>query len=63
MKTYIVYKDNEERAKFEHQTTDFKPFQFILKNQSQSTQWAMKYEGWKVKEIDEDTGKETFWKP
>ena len=63
MKTYIIYKDSEQMAKFEHQNTDFEPFKFILKNQSHSTQWAMKYEGWKVKEIDEETGKETFWKP
>lgn len=63
MKTYIVYKDGEELAKFEHQKTDIEPFGFILRSQSHSTQWAMKWEGWKVKEIDEDTGAETFWKP
>ena len=56
MKTYIIYKGGEQMAKFE-------PFKFILKNQSHSTQWALKYEGWKVKEIDEETGKERFWKP
>ena len=63
MKTYIIYKDSEQMAKFEHQNTDFEPLKFSLKNQSNSTHWAVKYEGWKVKEIDEETGKETFWKP
>ena len=30
MKTYIIYKDGEQMAKFEHQNTDFEPFKFLL---------------------------------
>lgn len=59
--TFIVTKDGEEKAKFENQKTDFEPFKYILNNQSQSVHWAMKWEGWKVQEINEDTKESSFW--
>ena len=61
--TFIVTKDGEERAKFENQSTDFEPFKYILNHQSQSTQWAMRHEGWKVQEINQKTKESYFWKP
>ena len=61
--TFIVTKDGEERAKFENQKTDFEPFKYLLKHQSQSTGWAMRYGGWRVQEVNQTTKKSHFWKP
>ena len=61
--TFIVTKDGEEKARFKDQSTDFEPFKYILNHQSQSTQWAMRYEGWKVQEINQKTKESYFWKP
>lgn len=61
--TYVIYQDNEEKQKFERQISDSKPFGWLLRNQGQSVNYALKYGGWKVKEINDTTKEETFWKP
>lgn len=62
MKTFIIYIDNEEVRRFEHQEDDLKPLLFIQRNQGQSLKYALKYSGYKVEEKDEETNVSTFWK-
>ena len=61
--TFVISYEGEEKAKFEHEETGLKAFQFLRKSQIQSTYYALKYGGWKVEVISEETGKSEFWKP
>ena len=61
--TYKVYQDNELKKEFNQQKGDFEPFKYLLNNQGQSTDWALRWGGWKVEEINEQTGQSNFWKP
>ena len=61
--SYIIYQDGEEKQKFDNQESDSKPFGWLLRNQGQSVNYALKHGGWKVKEINDITKEETFWKP
>jgi len=63
MKTYIIYSENKEVKRFENQTSDFTTLKYIQNHQGQSLNWALKYGGWKVEEIDEETQVSEFWKP
>lgn len=63
MTTYIIYQDNEEVKRFENQTSDFPTCKYIQSHQAQSLNWALKWGGWKVEEINEDTKESTFWNP
>ena len=63
MKTYIIYNDNKEVKKFENQNSDFPVLKYIQSHQGQSLNWALKYGGWKVEEIDQETKVSLFWKP
>lgn len=63
MTTYIIYQDNKEIKRFEHQNSDLKPLMFIQGNQGQSLSYALKYSGYKVEEIDEETKISKYWKP
>lgn len=63
MKTYIIYQDNKEVKKFENQNSDFPALKYIQSHQGQSLNWALKYGGWKVEEIDQETKVSLFWKP
>jgi hypothetical protein len=61
MKTYIISKDGEVKAELNNQESDINVIGKMQKLQSQSTHWAIKYEGWKVAEIDEETGIKSQW--
>ena len=63
MYTFIIKQDGIEKKKFEHEANDYEPFKWLLRNQGQSVSYALKYGGWSVEAIDEDTGESTFWKP
>ncbi len=63
MQTFIVYQDNKEIKRFENQETDIKPLIFIQRHQGQSLSYALKYSGYKVEEIDEDTKVSKYWNP
>lgn len=63
MYTYIIKQDGIEKKKFTDQGNDQNPFGWLLRNQGQSVNYALKYGGWSVTEIDQETGKETIWKP
>ena len=63
MKTYIIYNDNKEVKKFENQNSDFPALKYIQNHQGQSLNWALKYGGWKVEEIDQETKVSLFWEP
>ena len=61
--TYKIFQDGELRKEFNGQENDFEPFKYLLRNQHQSTDYALRYGGWKVEEINEQTGQSIFWKP
>lgn len=63
MKTYIIYNDKKEVKRFENQTSDFPTLKYIQSIQGQSLNWALRFGGWSVEEIDEETNESIFWKP
>lgn len=54
--TVYVLRDGKELKRFENQQNDFEGFRYLLNNQSQSTDWAIRYEGWEVIVQDTPTG-------
>ena len=63
MTTYIIYNDKKEVRRFENQESDFPTLKYIQSHQSQSLNYALRYGGWDVEEIDEQTKVSIFWKP
>ena len=61
MLKFIIYKDDEKAEVFEHQEDSSNPFRWLLNHQGQSIHYALKYGGYKVEQIDEETEKSTFW--
>jgi len=62
MTTYIIYQDDKEIKRFENCESDLKPCVFIQNHQGQSLNYALKYSGYKVEEINEDLKISKFWK-
>lgn len=63
MTKFIISQDGKELKVFEHQDNDFEPFRWLLMHQGQSTNYALKYGGFKVEAIDEESGESEFWNP
>lgn len=61
--TIRIYHDGDLKKEFTGQTSDTNAFGYLLKAQGNSVNHALKYEGWKVEQINEQTGKSEFWKP
>ena len=61
--TFKIYQDNELKKEFNEQESDQKAFAYLLRSQGQSTDWALRYGGWKVEQINEQTKESEFWKP
>lgn len=61
--TLTISQDGILRKVFEHQKDDFEAFRFLLRNQGQSTDWALRHGGWKVEIKNEQTGEITHYKP
>lgn len=61
--TIIISKDGEVKKTFTGEKNDFAAFAWLLRNQGQSTSWAVKYGGWKVEIINEQTGEKDYYKP
>lgn len=61
MVTFKIYKDNKLIKEFNNQESDLNVLRFMLSYQSQSMHYALKYEGYKVEQIDEQTKKSHFW--
>ena len=60
--TVTIFRDGKELKKFEHEKNDFCAFRWLLNYQSNSTDWALKYEGYKVELKDETSGETSYWK-
>lgn len=60
--TINIFKDGELVKSFENQESDVKAFGWMLNNQGQSIDYALRHGGYKVQVIDKD-GQESFWKP
>lgn len=61
--TYILSYEGEEKYKFENQENDQKAFAQLLRSQGNSVDYALRYGGWKVEVINEQTKDSSFWKP
>lgn len=63
METYkfIITQDNKELKVFTGQINDFDTFKWLLNHQGNSIYHALKYEGYKVQVINEQTGESNFW--
>ena len=61
--TYNIYQDNKLLKTFENEQTDAKMFGYMLRIQSNSINHAIKYEGYKVEIIDQQTGEKHILKP
>ncbi len=59
--TFIITQDDKVMKEFKNCDTDFAPFGWLLRNQGNSVSHAIKYEGWKVEQINEQTGQKEFW--
>jgi len=60
--TYNIYHDNKLKKTFEHQPNDLCIFGYMLRVQSNSINHAIKYEGWKVEIINEETNSIEYMK-
>jgi|688.fasta_scaffold84330_9 hypothetical protein len=59
----IISQDGEIKKTFENEKNDFCALRYLLQNQCQSTDYALRHGGWKVELINEQTGESDFWKP
>lgn len=55
MLSYFIFQDKQLKATFANQESDFAAFEYLIKNQHQSTDYALKYGGWKVEIYDPAT--------
>ena len=55
MFTYKIYQNGKFKKEFNKQKNDFCVFKYLLDNQSQSTEYALKYGDWSVDIINEKT--------
>jgi hypothetical protein len=60
--TYRITLDGIQKAVFSNCKTDFEVFKYLLNSQGNSMSYAIKYGGWKVEEINEQTFETTFIK-
>jgi hypothetical protein len=63
MTTINIYKDNTLLKTFDNQESDINAFGWLLRNQGQSVDYALRYGGYKVELIDETTGEKEYYKP
>lgn len=61
--TVTISKDGQIKKIFENQPDDSAALGWMLRNQSNSTDHALRYEGWKVEVKDNNTGEIYNWKP
>lgn len=57
MLTYFVFHNGAHKKTFENCATDKDVFIYLLRAQSNSTDWAQKFEGWRVECLDTTAGK------
>jgi hypothetical protein len=60
--TFRISLDGIQKAVFNNCTNDFQVCKYLLNAQGNSMSHAIKYEGWKVEEINEQTFETSFWK-
>lgn len=63
MVTVDIYRYEALQATFTDQDSDFCALRYLLSHQPHSTDHALRYEGWKVKVTDQETGTVEYWKP
>ena len=63
MTTVNIYQDNSLQKTFEGDNSQNEAFMWLLRNQGQSTDYAIRWGGWKVEVIDSETKEIEYWKP
>ena len=58
-----IHQNGELKKEFINATRDSEAFGWLLRNQGQSVDWALRHGEWVVEEINEQTGEVEFWKP
>ena len=61
--TFKIYQNGKLKKEFNEQESDQKAFAYLLRSQGQSTDWALRFGGWKVEQINEQTEESEFWIP
>lgn len=61
--TVTIKQDGKIKKVFTEQKDDFCAFRYLLNNQGQSTDYALRYGGWSVEVKNETTGQVENWKP
>ena len=56
-----IFKDNVLQETFANEKSDFKAFKYLLDHQSQSIDWAVRYDGWDVKITNEQTNEINYY--
>ena len=60
--TYRISENGIQKAVFTNCKTDFEACKYLLNKQGNSMSYAIKYNGWKIEEINEQTFESTFIK-
>ena len=61
--TIKIYQDNVLRKEFNNKEDSNIAFRWLLNNQGNSVDYAIRWGGWKVEEINEQTNEVELWKP
>mgnify|MGYP006292742469 CR=1 FL=1 len=61
--TIKIYQDNVLRKEFNNKEDSNIAFRWLLNNQGSSVDYAIRWGGWKVEEINEQTNEVELWKP
>ena len=61
--TYNIFQDGELKKTFENQLNDMNVLGYMLRAQSNSMDHALKYEGWKIEIINQETNEKEYMKP
>lgn len=63
MYTIKIFKDDALIKEFNNEKDDACAFGWILRHQGQSVDYCLRWGGYKVEVIDEETNESEFWKP
>ena len=61
--TITISQDKVTKKVFESVKSDSEAFGWMLRNQGQSVDWALRHGGWEVAQKNDQTGEITHWKP
>ncbi len=63
MTTVKIYQDNQLKKEIKGENASTDAFGWMLRNQGNSVDYALRWGGYVVEETNDETGEKTFWKP